>query len=102
LNKKSDLLEDYLTSLIQKEIENQDLQKKILDQQYAVNEKYKDVDLIEIKEIIDTMNKNFNNPEFIKAMAETVHNDKSIKQIKTPQDHKKPSTNLKVVKDGEE
>lgn len=89
LNQQNEVLTTLLTKLVKKEIEVQDLQKKVLEQTEKINSQYSKEEMLAITNTFAEVNKLSNNPEYLKAVAEVVHNDKTIKPLKKPQDHKK-------------
>lgn len=89
-NAQSSTLTTLVSELVKKEIKNQDLQTKILEQTEKMNSQYTKEEILHMTETFAKVGEFANNPEYLKAVADAVHNDKTIKKVKTTTDHKKP------------
>ena len=88
-------INSYVIQLIQKEIEVQELQKKVLEETEKMNKDYTKEDIEKMTNVFAAVNENFQNPEYIKAVADVIHKENVVKLPKTPQDHKKKQTSKK-------
>jgi hypothetical protein len=82
-------VEILTVDLLQKEIEVQELQKKVLEQTDKINSQFSKEEIDKMTNVFADVSKMSQNPEYLKAVAEAIHKENKVKK---PQDHKKTTT----------
>jgi alanyl-tRNA synthetase len=85
-NKQNIEISNLVNNLVKKEIEVQDLQKKVLEQTEKINSQYNKEEITNMTNVFAEVNKLSQNPDYLRAVADAIHKENSKKK---PQDHKK-------------